>query len=150
MDSFTNSPSLLKSVLNHKLQCMGKARHMLDHYMEFIINFFVAWIGTLSSSSSLPSLPQASSEGIAVVLCVCVCPAFLFRMLLLSLRVLERLQTFSAVVKSCLLSIDIFFLLLETGKSLWCAEKYVSKCYVQIVQALGYLKVSNDRASQDL
>ena len=35
-------------------------------------------------------------------------------------------------------------------KSLWCAKKYVSKCYIQIVQALGYLKASNDRASQDL
>ena len=37
-----------------------------------------------------------SSEGIAVVLCVsvCVCPAFRFWLLLLSLRVLERLQTF--------------------------------------------------------
>ena len=101
---------------------------------------------------SLPSPPQESSEGIAVVLCVsvCVCPAFLFRMLLLSLRILERLQTFSTVAKSCLLSIDVFFLPLQSGKYLWCAEKYVSKCYVQIVQALGYLKASNDRASQDL
>ena len=81
---------------------------------------------------------------------MCVCPAFLYRMLLLSLRALERLQTFLAVAKSCILSIDVFFLLLESGKSLWCAEKYVLKCYVQIVQALGYLKVSNDRASQDL
>ena len=81
---------------------------------------------------------------------MCVCPAFLFTMLLLSLRVLERLQTFSAVAKSCLLSIDVFFLPLERAKSLWCAEKYVSKCYVQIVQALGYLKVSSDGASQDL
>ena len=79
-----------------------------------------------------------------------MCPAFLFRMLLLSLRVLERLQSFSAVAKSCLLSIDVFFLPLESGKSLWCAKKYVLKCYVQIVQALRYLKVSNDRASQDL
>ena len=81
---------------------------------------------------------------------MCVCLAFLFRILLLSPRVLERLQTFSAVAKSCLLSIDVFFLPLEIGKSLWCAEKYVSKCYIQIVQALGYLKVSNDGASQDI
>ena len=44
-------------------------------------------------------------------------------MLLLSPRVLERLQTFSAVAKSCLLTIDVFFLPLESGKSLWRAEK---------------------------
>ena len=35
-------------------------------------------------------------------------------------------------------------------QSLWCAKKYVSKCHTQIVQALGYLKLSNDRTSQDL
>ena len=52
--------------------------------------------------------------------------------------------------KSCLLSIYVFFLPLKSSKSLWCAKKYVSKCYVQIVQALGYLKASNDGASQDL
>ena len=42
--------------------------------------------------------------------CVCVCTAFLFCLLLLSLCILERLQTFSAVAKSCL--------------SLWRSEKY--------------------------
>ena len=49
---------------------------------------------------------------VCVCECVCVCPAFLFWLLLLSLRILERLQTFSPVAKSCLLSIDVFFLLL--------------------------------------
>ena len=40
---------------------------------------------------------------------------------------------------------------LKCGKSLWCAKKYVSKCHAHIVQVLGYyLKVSNDRTSQDL
>ena len=51
---------------------------------------------------------------------------------------------------SQLLQKVVFVLSLESGKSLWCVEKYVSKCHTQIVQALGYLKVSNDRTSQDL
>ena len=49
---------------------------------------------------------------------------------ILSLRVLERLQTFSAVAKSCFLSINVFFLLLGSVKSLWCAEKYFSNAKV--------------------
>ena len=39
------------------------------------------------------------------------------------LRVLERLQTFLAADKNCLLLINVFFPLLESGKGLWFAKK---------------------------
>ena len=61
-------------------------------------------------------------------------PDFLFWLLLLPLLVLERLQTFMAVDKNCLLLIDVFFLFLKSGKGLWFAEKYISKLYAHIVQ----------------
>ena len=66
-------------------------------------------------------------------------PDFLFWLLLLPLLVFERLQTFMAVDKNCLLLIDVFFLFLKSDKGLWFVEKYISKLCVHTVQVLGYL-----------
>ena len=87
----------------------------------------------------LPLPLQVISKGTVVVLCVTACTAFLFWLLLLSFRMLKRLQTFLALAKSCLLLNDVFFLFL---KSLWCSKKYISKLYAHIFKALGYLKAS--------
>ena len=90
----------------------------------------------------LPLPLQVISEGTVVVLCVTVCTAFLFWLLLLSFHMLKRLQTFLALAKSCLLLNDVFFLFLKSSKSLWCSKKYISKLYAHIFKALGYLKAS--------
>ena len=83
--------------------------------------------------------------------CVCVCAQLFCSGCCYFLSAYSRdSRPSQPVAKSCLLSIDVFFLLLKIGKSPWCAKKYVLKCHAPIVQALGNLKALNDRASQDL
>ena len=74
---------------------------------------------------------------------MCVCPAFLFWLLLLSLCILER---FHADLLGCYKKLSplnrSLLSFCQKRQTMWCSEKYISKRYIHIVQALWNLKAS--------
>ena len=106
-------------------------------------------LSTLVVILSLPSPPQASSEGIAVVLCVCVCDIKFF--VLATTFSPSTRETLSCCKKLSPLDRRLLSSSQKRQKLVVCRNAF-KKFYCHIVQALGYLKASkiNDRASQYL
>ena len=69
-------------------------------------------------------------------------PSLLFWLLLLSVCICKRLQTFLAVAKCCLLLIDVYFFLLENEKKPVVCQKVCFKLYAPILEVLGNLYYS--------
>ena len=91
-----------------------------------------------------------SSEGIAVVLCVCVCDIKFF---VLATTFYPSTRETPDLLSCCKKLSPFDRRLLSSSQKqqkLVVCRKAFKKFYRHIVQALGYLKTSNDRGSQDL